>query len=139
MLVLDANILLRAVFGVRVRTLIEQYCDRINLLTPALCVAEVQEYLPKLCRKRAWDVGPSLDMLQSVLGAIQIVDSNLFNQHELEARRRVPRDPEDWPVVALALAVDSAIWTADADFFGCGIATWTTETIELYLRGSEAR
>lgn len=24
-------------------------------------------------------------------------------------------------------------WTEDTDFFGCGVATWTTDRVELYL------
>lgn len=135
-LVLDANILLRAVLGVRVRSLIERYGDRVALLTPASCVSEVNEYLPELCRKRSWEVGPSLELLQSLLGTIQVVDLSLLGEHEAEARQRIARDPEDWPVVALALAVDSPVWTEDTDFFGAGVSTWTTDTVELYLGAS---
>ena len=52
----------------------------------------------------------------------------------LQARRRIgARDIDDWPVVALALAVNAPIWTEDVDFFGSGVATWTTRTVELYL------
>jgi hypothetical protein len=29
----------------------------------------------------------------------------------------------------LALALDAAIWTLDGDFLGCGVATWTAETL----------
>jgi len=43
------------------------------------------------------------------------------------------RDEDDWPVLAIALALGCAIWTEDADFFGCGVATWTTDRVELYL------
>lgn len=43
------------------------------------------------------------------------------------------RDPMDWPVVAAALALDCPIWTEDKDFFGTGVATWTTDCIEIYL------
>jgi predicted nucleic acid-binding protein len=73
-LVLDANIVLRAVLGVRVRSLIERYIDRVVLLTPASCVAEVKKYLPELCRKRSWEVEPSTELLQSLLETIQVVD-----------------------------------------------------------------
>ena len=52
---------------------------------------------------------------------------------EAEARRRIPRDPADWPTVALALALDAAIWTHDSDFLGCGLATWTTGTLLAWL------
>ncbi len=49
---------------------------------------------------------------------------------EVEARRRIPRDSNDWPVVALALHLGgAAILTNDGDFLGCGLATWTSETL----------
>jgi hypothetical protein len=37
------------------------------------------------------------------------------------------------PRVALALALECGIWTADRDFFGCGVAVWTTDTLAQYL------
>ena len=50
------------------------------------------------------------------------------------ARERIGRrDEDDWPILASALAFDCPIWTEDADFFGCGVATWTTDRVELYL------
>jgi hypothetical protein len=52
---------------------------------------------------------------------------------EAAAMRRVPRDPNDWPTVALALTLECGIWPADADFLGCGVPTWTTETLGLHL------
>ncbi|MCC6367466.1 MAG: nucleotide-binding protein, partial [Bryobacterales bacterium] len=42
-------------------------------------------------------------------------------------------DEDDWPVLAAALALCCPIWTEDTDFFGCGVATWTTDRVELYL------
>jgi len=44
------------------------------------------------------------------------------------------RDEEDWPVLATALAMASAIWTEDTDFFGTGIAVWTSNRIEIFLK-----
>ncbi len=46
------------------------------------------------------------------------------------------RDPDDWPIVAVARLLDFPIWTEDQDFFGSSVATWTTERVELYLRES---
>jgi predicted nucleic acid-binding protein len=58
----------------------------------------------------------------------------LFVDFKADALRRIgARDPEDWPIVALALAIDAPVWTEDTDFFGSGIAIWTTENVELYL------
>jgi predicted nucleic acid-binding protein len=47
------------------------------------------------------------------------------------------RDEDDWPVLATALALDCAIWTEDADFFGTGVATWTTDCVELLLQEAQ--
>lgn len=56
-----------------------------------------------------------------------------FMHHERSARRRIPRDPDDWPTIALAMEIGAAIWTQDADFLGCGLPTWTTETLLAHL------
>jgi predicted nucleic acid-binding protein len=50
------------------------------------------------------------------------------------ALKRIPRDPDDAPTVALALLLEADIWTLDSDFLGCGIATWTTETLLLEIQ-----
>lgn len=60
---------------------------------------------------------------------------SLYEGFEEPARARISaRDPADWPVVAAALLLNAPIWTEDNDFFGTGIATWTSDRIELYLR-----
>jgi predicted nucleic acid-binding protein len=134
MLVIDANILLRAVLGVRVRSLVETYCGDVPMFVPAHCVAEVREYLPALCAKRNWDMAPSLALLDALLLLIRVVEPGFYADFEDQAKRRIgSRDINDWPVVALALSLDASIWTEDADFFGSGLATWTTETVEIYL------
>jgi predicted nucleic acid-binding protein len=65
---------------------------------------------------------------------IRLVEASSYSSLEAEARKRIPRDPDDWPTVAAALALPAAIWTQDYDFFGCGCPTWTTETLLLQLR-----
>lgn len=66
------------------------------------------------------------------------IPQTIYDMHENVARSRIPRDPDDWHTVALALASDAAIWTADADFLGCGIVTWTTDTLLAHLAYVEA-
>ena len=61
--------------------------------------------------------------------AIEIIARTVYANHEATARRRVPRDPRDWPPVALSLALDAAILTGDHDFLGCGCPTWTVDTL----------
>lgn len=70
-------------------------------------------------------------------GAIEVVAHDAYAHLEAVARRRVPRDPNDWPTVALALVLDAAILTGDHDFLGCGCPTWTVETLLAELAESE--
>ncbi|HWB96794.1 MAG TPA: PIN domain-containing protein [Bryobacteraceae bacterium] len=65
-----------------------------------------------------------------------VLDANILIRAVL-GRRLQKRDEEDWPVLATALALKCPIWTEDADFFGAGIATWTTDRVELLLRDAQ--
>lgn len=60
---------------------------------------------------------------------IEVVSATMYQLFEAKARRRIPRDPHDWPTVALAIALDAGILTNDHDFLGCGCPTWTVETL----------
>jgi hypothetical protein len=62
-------------------------------------------------------------------GTVTIVAREHYEHVRDVAIRRVPRNERDWPTVAAALALDASILTADADFLGCGVATWTVETL----------
>ena len=133
-LVLDANILLRGVLGSRVRTLIERYADRLSLVTAQSCVEDARKYLPDLCARRGWAAGPALELLEALLTGIQVVEDALLAEFEAAARERLAlRDLDDWPALALALAINAPVWTEDTDFFGTGVATWTTRNVEIYL------
>lgn len=65
--------------------------------------------------------------------SITEVPEEFYKDFEDEALSRLPRDPDDWHVAALALALEAGILTEDRDFFGCGIATWTVETLIAHL------
>jgi predicted nucleic acid-binding protein len=66
---------------------------------------------------------------------VEIVDRSLYEEYELSARERMlPRDVNDWPIIATSLLLLRPVWTEDRGFFGSGVSTWTTNTIELYLR-----
>ena len=75
-----------------------------------------------------------MEMLTLVGRIVQTVEAETYGAFEAIARARIDqRDIEDWPVLASALALGCPIWTEDTDFFGCGVATWTTDRVELYL------
>lgn len=71
--------------------------------------------------------------------AIDVVERHAYGELEAIARRRIPRDPNNWPTVALALALGADILTEDHDFLGCGVATWTFETLRDELTSSWPR
>ena len=71
---------------------------------------------------------------------VQAVEAETYQSFEYVVRQRIAqRDEDDWPVLAAALALGCAIWTEDTDFFGCGVATWTTDRVELYLAKASER
>ncbi len=76
--------------------------------------------------------------------SLQLIDNKIitfplsfYESFAEEAKKRIPRDPNDWETVALALALSAAIWTEDYDFFGCGCPTWITQTLLLQLNPSK--
>jgi predicted nucleic acid-binding protein len=134
-LILDANILLRAVFGQRVRHLLEKYENEARFYTPDVCFQDAQKYVPVVLKNRSLDAALGLLVLSQIGQIVERVDRSLYEEYETEARSRIDlRDPDDWPVVASALLLDLPIWTEDQDFFGSGVATWTTDRVELYLK-----
>ena len=135
-LVLDANILVRAVFGRRVREILERFENEASFFTPQVCFEEARRYIPDLCKRRNLDAALALKVLDHVSTLVAPIEPALYSEREKEARQRIgQRDPNDWPVVAVALLMNLAVWTEDQDFFGAGVATWTTKTVELYLLG----
>jgi predicted nucleic acid-binding protein len=134
MLVLDANILIRAVLGSRVLFLLRKYVEQVEFLAPDTAFQEARERLPQILERRKVPVAPALATLDLVGGLVQTVEIETYSQFESIARERIDRrDEDDWPILASALALDCPIWTEDTDFFGCGVATWTTDRVELYL------
>lgn len=132
----DANILIRAVLGRRARTIITTYSNTIELFAPDVAFAEAREHLPKVLSKRGTPIEPVLALLESLGKGIQAVDYEAYSAAEEDARKRlIGRDPDNWPVLAAALVLNCPVWTEDTDFFGSGVATWTTDRVELFLRG----
>jgi predicted nucleic acid-binding protein len=136
MIVLDANILIRAVMGRRVRQLIEEYAGHeVRYVAPDVAYADAEKYLSPLLRKRGKSDADVLSSLSYLRHLVEPVDLESYGAFEDEARRRLlGRDEDDWPVLATALALSYPIWTEDADFFGTGIAVWTTSRIEIFLK-----
>jgi len=134
-LVVDANILVRAVLGKRARRVIEAYAGEVLFFVPEAAYAEAEEHLPLLVVRRSGDPGKALALLRSLGRLLEPVGTEVYGAFEADARERLGRrDPDDWPILAAALAIGCPIWTEDTDFFGCGVATWNSERVEIFLR-----
>jgi len=136
MIVLDSNILIRAVLGRRVRQIVETFAAQgVRFLAPDVAFADAENYLPPLLKRRGKpdaDVPATLEYLRHI---IITVDRDLYGSFETEARLRLRgRDEHDWPVLAAALALTCPVWTEDADFFGTWVAVWTTNRVEIFLK-----
>jgi len=113
MLVLDANILIRAVLGSRVLGLTGKYAGQVEFLAPDTAFEECREHLSEILKIRGLPVASAMAVLDLVAGIVNAATG---------AMRTIA-----------ALALDCPIWAEDTDFFGCGVATWTTDRVELYL------
>jgi predicted nucleic acid-binding protein len=136
MIVLDANILIRAVLGRRVWQLIDTYAAQgVRFFAPDVVFEDAEKYLPLLLKKRDKPVADLSASLQYLRNIIEPVAPDLYAVFESDARQRLRgRDENDWPVLATSLALACPIWTEDEDFFGTGVAAWTTNRIEIFLK-----
>jgi predicted nucleic acid-binding protein len=146
LIVLDANILIRAVLGARTHDLMERYIGRVSFVAPGLAFAEAEKHIPAIHAQRS----ASEAILERRLKNAEILFSRLrewvtiipedqlfiFRDAAIERLRK--RDPNDWHILAASLAVNCPIWTEDLDFFGTGVPTWTTDRVEIYLRSNPA-
>ena len=132
---LDANILIRAIFGKHVRRLIDSSNEHILLCCPDLCFEETLRHIPVISERRMFNAGVAFRNFEEVAQLVEPVDLSAYSAFREPARQRIARrDPDDWPVVAVSLMLQLPIWTEDLDFFGIGIATWKSELVELHFQ-----
>jgi predicted nucleic acid-binding protein len=136
-IILDANILVRAVLGSRVLDLIAAHAARATFLAPDVAFDDAREHLPAVLAKRgksAEAIQLAIEKLDALARVIVPIPAESYLPFKDRALARIgPRDSDDWPVLACALAADCPIWTEDMDFFGAGVATWTTASVELFV------
>ena len=135
-IVLDANILIRAVLGRRVRELIVDSADKVQFFSPDVAYADARKYLPELLEKRGVNSESAMDVLDALESLVWPLQLGVYEGFKTQALQRIAmRDADDWPVLACAMTIGCPVWTEDADFFGTGVATWTSDRVELYLVG----
>ena len=142
-LVVDANILVAELIRKRERELIVHPHLELYMAEKAWDEAchELSKRVATLVLKGIFsqEAGQNLlvDAMALAEAKVTLVPHEVYASRETIARARIPRDPNDWPTVALALVMSAAIWTLDKDFLGCGLPTWTTETLLTHLAAGQ--
>jgi len=85
-LVVDANILVRAVLGSRVRGVIEVCADRAFFFLPDSAYAEAAEHLEALAIQRGGDPKKALALLSSLAKLVELVGSEVYGSFEAQAQ-----------------------------------------------------
>ena len=73
-IVLDANILIRAVLGKRVRELIFDSVITVKFFAPDVAYADARKYLPARLKKRGVDSSAGMLVLDRLEGVVQSID-----------------------------------------------------------------
>ena len=76
-LVVDANILVRAVLGKRVREVFEAYAGDVTFFVPESAYAEAEEHLAELVVKRGGDPEKALALLHSLGRLVELIGSKV--------------------------------------------------------------
>jgi predicted nucleic acid-binding protein len=143
-LAVDASTLVAEALRARGRQLIAH--PALDLVIAVEAWNEAQHELEKRIAAivdRRLPVISAAELRDAALGTVDafitLIPGDVYEAQMEEARQRVPRDQRDAPTVALALALAIGIWTADRDFFGCGLPVWTTDILLRSLAPTEER
>lgn len=77
-IVLDANILIRAVLGKRVRELIFENASRVKFFAPDVAYDDARKYLPALLEKRGMQSTAAMKVLDRLEAIVQPIDLDLY-------------------------------------------------------------
>jgi predicted nucleic acid-binding protein len=140
LIVLDANILIRAVLGTRVRNQIFDNAGAVKFFAPDVAYDDARKYLPDLLEKRGVPAAAALAVLDALIPVVQPLEADFYFAVKRQALRRIGRrDPDDWPVLACAMILECPVWTEDVDFFGAGVATWSSASIDTFFEELKSR
>jgi predicted nucleic acid-binding protein len=134
-LVIDANILIRAVLGRQIKVTLAKHGNEMDFFAPEVAFEDAERHLPAVLTKfnRSAEIEAALSLLNQLRGIVTSVPHDAYLLIKDDALARILRDPDDWHVLAVAMLLDCPIWTEDNDFFGTGVPTWTTDRVEIYL------
>ncbi|HHY99359.1 MAG TPA: PIN domain nuclease [Firmicutes bacterium] len=131
----DANIIISAIIGGKSGRIFLNETQLKFVTTPSV-LSEVREYLPVLAKKK----GLPCEVMRSILDLLPILivrEEEYLNHLDAAEAAIGNRDPDDIPLLALAMAFNCPIWTNDNDFSGIsGVRVYTTAMLASFLENS---
>ena len=88
-IVLDANILIRAVLGKRARELILEYAATVNFFAPDVAYADARKYLPALLEKRGVESAVAMMVLDALESMVHPLELELYAGLQQQALQRI--------------------------------------------------
>lgn len=65
-----------------------------------------------------------------ILRPFEVIDLQVYGDWRgIAASRLREGGQSDWPSLAAAIALDCAIWSEDVDYFGTGVAVWSSRNV----------
>jgi hypothetical protein len=97
-IVLDTNILIRALLGEKVPSFLNKYVNSCDFITPDKCYQELYNNLPKILQKQNLrvSISPFSEEILQLQKSIIPISEDFYIQYKNEALRRIKkRDPND--------------------------------------------
>ena len=88
-IVLDANILIRAVLGKRVRELLVDNAERVQFFSPDVAYADARKYLPALLEKRGVHSDSAMAVLDALETIVRPVELGVYAGFKTQALERI--------------------------------------------------
>ena len=108
-IVIDANILIRAILGRRTFSIIKENIGSVFFCTPQVCYDEVSFNLPKIAQKRnlsETEAQLNLEILNDLRKLVIPIEEDIYINNRKNALNRIgERDRKDWSILALALTL----------------------------------
>ena len=110
-LVVDANILVRAVLGRQAASLLIAYAEEVSFLAPEVAFTDAERHVRAILSDRGLTAAEANRAMATVLHRpqplVRPVAPHVYAHQEAHSRERLRgRDESDWPYVALALMLD---------------------------------
>lgn len=118
------------------RVLLTTYGDRIIFVAPEAAFEEARKRLPEVIQRRNLPAEPFMEYFAFLATVVRTIEFTDYSGYEAVGWPGVMRTIGR--VLAAALTLDCPIWTEASDFFGCGVATWISDRVELFLAGTDS-